>query len=228
MKEFVEVERHSKFVRVCHWGIVITCLFLTLTGIQLAFGVKIIDDAQALHIRLGFIFLGLWLLFSYFVLTEEWKWVSPRRLPYSIRFVIEEAIAWIKGGHVDDPRAYDPRRREYVEKLIPSQVLVFWAYVILTVVVALTGLALYDYEKFRIFADVSEPIANMFGVTSYAFLRGLHRFAMYLYATLAVTHAYAATIFGTLGSMIHGKRKEKVTTESSERHVPAIAGAGGR
>ena len=231
MGEFVEVERHSKFVRVCHWGIVITCLFLTLTGIQLAFGVKVIDDAQALHIRLGFIFLGLWILFSYFALTEEWKWISPKRIPYSVKFVIEEAIAWIKGDHVDDPRAYDPKRREYVEKVIPSQVLVWWSYVALTLLIGLTGLALYDPKTYSFVLKASEPLSNLLGVDSYAFIRATHRFVMFLYAAIAVTHAYAATIFGTLGSMIHGKRKEKVATvgDMKRKHVPkAIAGAGGR
>ncbi len=228
--ELIEVVRHSKFVRICHWGIVITCLFLTLTGIQLSFGYKIIDDAQALHVRLGFIFLGLWILFSYFALTEEWKWITPRRLPYSVKFVMEEAIAWIKGDHVDDPRAYDPKRREYVEKVIPSQVLVWWTYVILTLAIGLSGLALYNPKMFKFVIDLSDPIARIFGVDSYAFLRALHRFVMFLYATVAVTHAYAATIFGTLGSMIHEKRKEKVATtvEKIEHVAKTVAGAGGR
>lgn len=47
--------------------------FLILTGVQLAFGYQIIDDAEALHVRLGIIFLGLWGLFAYFAMTEEWK-----------------------------------------------------------------------------------------------------------------------------------------------------------
>ena len=232
MKGYVEVIRHSKFVRFCHWGIVVTCFFLILTGIQLAYGYVFVDDAQALHIRLGFIFLALWLLFAYFAMTEEWKWITPKRFPYSVKFVIEEAIAWIKGDHVDDPRAYDPKRREYVEKVIPSQVLVWWTYVALTIVIGLTGLALYDPKTYSFVLTISKPFAAIFGVDEYAFVRIVHRFVMFLYVTIAVTHAYAATIFGTLGSMIHGKRKEKVVVDvpaEERRHVgKAVAGAGGR
>lgn len=214
----VEVERHSKFVRSCHWGIVVTGIVTGLTGLQLSgiFGTHLFDDAYALHIRMSFIFAGLWGLFIYFSLTEEWKWLKPSRIPYSVQFVMEEAIAWIKGGHVGDPREYDPRRREYVEKIIPSQVLVWWTYLLLTAVIGLTGLAMLWPETFKPVFDIVSPIAPLFGTENeYAFVRGLHLFTMFLYATVMITHAYAATIFGTLSSMVTGKRREKVVTEDS-------------
>lgn len=227
----VEVERHSKFVRSCHWGIVITCLFLVLTGIQLAFGYQIIDDAEALHVRLGIIFLGLWGLFAYFAMTEEWKWITPRRIPYSIKFVIEEAVAWVKGGHVKDPRAYDPKRKEYVEKVIPSQVLVWWTYVALTLGIGLTGLALYSPETFKPVVNLADSFAAVLGTNGITLLRTLHRFTMFLYIAVALLHAYAATIFDTLYSMIYGTRREKVvwTPEIHDKRVAKeIIGAGDR
>lgn len=214
----IKVERHSKFVRSCHWGIVVTGIVTGLTGLQLAnmFGVNIFDDAYALHIRMGFIFAGLWGLFIYFSLTEEWKWLKPSRIPYSIRFVMEEAIAWIKGGHVEDPRAYDPRRREYVEKIIPSQVLVWWTYLLLTAIIGFTGLAMFAPDTFKPVIDISAAIAPLFGTENeYAFIRAVHRFTMFLYATVMITHAYAATIFGTLSSMINGFRRERVVSEDT-------------
>ena len=229
--ERVKVERHSKFVRSCHWGIVITCLFLILTGLQLAFGYQIIDDAEALHVRLGMVFLGLWGLFAYFAMTEEWKWISPGRIPYSIKFVMEEAVAWIKGGHVEDPRAYDPRRKEYVEKVIPSQVLVWWTYVALTLGISLTGLALYDPETFKPLVNLAGEPAAILGTTGLGLLRALHRFIMFLYVSIAVLHAYAATIFDTLYSMVYGIRREKVAWSSEipeKKTSREIAGAGGR
>ena len=229
--ERVEVERHSKFVRSSHWGIVITCLFLVLTGIQLAFGYQIIDDAEALHVRLGIIFLGLWGLFAYFAMTEEWKWITPRRIPYSVKFVVEEAVAWIKGGHVEDPRAYDPRRKEYVEKVIPSQVLVWWTYVALTAGIGLTGLALYNPETFRPLVNLASGPAALLGTSSLALIRFLHRFIMFLYIAVAILHAYAATIFDTLHSMIYGTRREKVawTSEIPDKKTSKeIIGAGSR
>ena len=214
----ISVERHSKFVRVCHWGIVITGIVTGLTGLQLAdmFGVKLFDDAYALHVRMGFLFAGLWGLFIYFSLTEEWKWIKPSRIPYSIRFVIEEAVAWIKGDHIGDPRAYDPRRREYVEKLIPSQVLVWWTYLLLTAVIGFTGLALFDPKLFKPIIDLANYVAPTFGTENgYAFIRALHKFTMFLYVTVMITHAYAATIFGTLSSMIYGVRRERVASEAT-------------
>jgi len=228
VEERVEVERHSKFVRSCHWGIVITCLFLILTGLQLAFGYQILDDPQALHIRLGIVFLGLWGLFAYFAMTEEWKWISLKRIPYSIKFVIEEAAAWIRGSHVEDPRAYDPRRKEYVEKVIPSQVLVWWTYVALTVGIGLTGLALYDPETFKPIVNLADGLAAAFGTDGLALIRSLHRFIMFLYIAVALLHAYAATIFDTLYSMIYGTRREKVVWTSDKKSSKEIVGAGGR
>ncbi len=223
----VSVERHSKFVRSCHWGIVVTGVVTGLTGLQLAnmFGVGLFDDAYALHVRMGFIFAGLWGLFIYFSLTEEWKWLKPGRIPYSIRFVTEEAVAWLKGSHVEDPRAYDPRRREYIEKIIPSQVLVWWTYLLLTAVIGLTGLALYDPNTFKPILDFANALSPLFGTENgYAFVRALHRFTMFLYAIVMITHAYAATIFGTLSSMIYGIRRERVapaeaTGSGSRQHV---------
>jgi formate dehydrogenase subunit gamma len=231
-KDWVEVLRHSKFVRSCHWGIVLTCLFLILTGIQLAFGYEIVDDPQALHLRLGIVFLGLWGLFAYFAMTEEWKWITPKRIPYSIKFVMEEAVAWVRGDHVEDPRAYDPKRKEYVEKVIPSQVLVWWTYVALTLVIGLTGLVLYDPELFKPFMNFADRLAMLFGINGYALVRGLHRFTMFLYITVAILHAYAATIFDTLHSMIYGTRREKVAWSSSKKISKEISkeivGAGSR
>ncbi|WP_202319837.1 cytochrome b/b6 domain-containing protein [Archaeoglobus neptunius] len=214
----VKVERHSKFVRSCHWGIVVTGIVTGLTGLQLAnlFGINFFDDAYALHIRMSFIFAGLWALFIYFSLLEEWKWLKPSRIPYSIKFVMEEAVAWVKGGHVDDPRAYDPRRKEYVEKIIPSQVLVWWTYLLLTAIIGLTGLAMLAPDTFKPVFGFASAIAPLFGTeNAYAFVRAVHKFTMFLYATVMITHAYAATIFGTLSSMINGIRREKVVSEST-------------
>ncbi len=214
--KYVNVKRHSKFVRSCHWGIVISGIFMGLTGMQLAGLINpIFDDAFALHIRLGFIFGALWALFIYFSLREEWKWLNPGRIPYSTKFVIEEAIAWIKGDHVDDPRAYDPKRREYVEKVIPSQVLVWWTYLILTILIGLTGLALYYTNFFAPLISFAGKIGTIFGCKNgYIFIRALHRFIMFLFAVVMFLHAYAATIFGTLASMITGIRRERVAEES--------------
>lgn len=213
----VAVERHSKFVRSCHWGIVVTGIITALSGMQLSklFGFTLFDDAYALHIRMSFVFAGLWTLFMYFSIAEEWKWIKPSRIPYSIKFVLEEAVAWIKGGHVGDPRAYDPRRREYVEKIIPSQVLVFWTYVLLTAIIGITGLAMLYPEYFGPVYSAAEKMGLLFGTdNSYAFIRGLHRLTMFLYATVMIMHAYATTIFGTLSSMISGYRREKVVSDS--------------
>ncbi len=212
--KYIKVKRHSLFFRLCHWGIVFTGILLGITGLQLAGFIRIFSDAYALHIRLAFIFAGLWGFFIYLHVAEEWKWVGLGRIPYSIRFITEEAKAWFKGKHVEDPRAYDPEKKEYIEKVVPSQIVVWWVYLILTIIVGITGLALYNPVAFKPVIDFGAAIAPIFGtLNGYAMIRAIHLFVMFLYATVLIMHAYAATIYGTLPSMISGFRREKVATK---------------
>ncbi|AEA46180.1 cytochrome b/b6 domain-containing protein [Archaeoglobus veneficus] len=219
MAETVEVYRHSLFYRMCHWAIVITGFILAFTGMQMAglYGVRILGGGQSLavHITVSFVFGALWFLMLYYIIAEEWKWFGFGRIPYSIKFLIAEAKAWLGiGPHIEDPRGYNPDKNEYVEKIIPTEVMVWWIYFVLAMLMGITGLAMYYREFFQPVIDFAASIAPLFGAyDGYALLRAIHRFGMYLFAMVMFMHVYAVLIFGVLPSMISGRRKEKVVRE---------------
>ncbi len=220
--ETVEVVRHHLPYRLMHWGIVITGLIIGWTGLRLGnlYGISWPDMQTALkiHVYLGFVFGFLWVLLFAYVVKHEWKWFSPKRFPYAIKFFIKEALAWTGlGPHIEDPRGYDPEKGEYVEKLIPTEVMVLWMYLLMAAVMGITGFALYFRTQFAPLINFANQIAPMFGLSSgIMLLRAIHRLFMYLFLMTMLIHAYAVIIFDVLGSMITGKRREKVVR--SRRH----------
>lgn len=214
----VEVQRHSIFMRVCHWSIVITGILLALTGMQIGglYGIQVLpEQTLATHVLIGFVFGALWGLFTYYILTKEWKWISLGRIPYSLKFLWAETKAWFGGEHVEDPRAFDPEKDEYVEKIVPTQVMVWWGYALLALLMGITGLTMYYPEYFWPVVAFANSIAPIFGTESgFPLIRALHRFGMYLFAVVMITHIYAVIIFGVLPSMISGKREEKVAEKA--------------
>jgi formate dehydrogenase subunit gamma len=217
----IEVQRHSLFTRLVHWSIAITGIILALTGMELGglYGVRILGEyVLATHMAVAFVFGGLWGLFTYYMFVEEWKWISFSRIPYSIKFFIAEAKAWIGiGPHVEDPRGYDPEKGEYVEKIIPTQVLVWWTYLALAILMGVTGLAMYYPDLFKPIVDLAGIIGGLFNPAGkcdgYTFLRALHRLGMFLFGMVMFMHMYAVVIFNVLPSMFTGKRKERVIKE---------------
>jgi len=210
------VDRHSLEYRIYHWSIVITGLIIGWTGLRLGglYGILIPDMqlALTLHVYLGFIFAALFVLIFVYVLRHEWEWFTLTRFPYAIKFFIQEALAWTRlGPHIEDPRGYNPEKKEYVEKLIPTEVMVLWMYIALVVVMGVTGLPLY-------YKDILAPITNFAGQFAWilnfdngeTLLRVLHRFVMYMFLMTMLIHAYAVIIFDVLGSMITGKKEEKI------------------
>lgn len=215
MAETVEVRRHSLFLRMCHWAIIITGFTLAFTGMQMGglYGVRILGgQTLAVHITVSFVFGALWFLMLYYIVANEWKWLSPSRIPYSIKFLIAEAKAWLGiGPHVEDPRGYNPDKNEYVEKIIPTQVMVWWIYFLLAMLMGITGLSMYYKEFFQPVIDFAASIAPFFGAyDGYALLRAIHRLGMYLFALVMFMHVYAGLVFGVMSSIITGRRREKV------------------
>lgn len=213
--ETVEVKRHSLFYRIVHWSIVFVTFMLVFTGIQLGglYNIKIVGDLlRSLHGGLGLIFICLWYLFFYYIIVKEWKWFSLARIPYSLKFLIAEAKAWFGiGEHVEDPRGYDPDKKEYVEKIIPTEVGVWWIYLALAVVMGATGLAMMFPNAFGWVYGIAKAFSFIFGTDSgYAIVRAVHRLGMYAFLFIIILHVYAVFIFGVVTSMITGKRNEKV------------------
>jgi formate dehydrogenase subunit gamma len=210
----MEVDRHSIFTRMVHWSIAITGIILGLTGLEIGghYGLRFLgDNVTSTHVYVGLVFGVLWVMFTYYMLTKEWKWISFSRIIYSLKFFWAETKAWFGGPHVEDPRAYDPKKGDYVEKIVPTQVMVWWGYFILAVIIGFTGLAMYFKDFFAWVFDIGNAIGPIFGTESgYAFVRGVHLLFMYLFAVVLIMHIYAVTIFGVLKSMFTGKREEKV------------------
>jgi len=211
----IEVYRHSIFYRVCHWSIVVTGLILAFTGMQMAglYGIKFLEgETLATHITVSFIFGCLWFLMLYYIIAKEWKWFGLGRIPYSIKFLIAETKAWFGKGYVKDPRGYNPDREEYIEKIIPTEVMVWWIYFALALLMGVTGLAMY--YRLQPLIGFAASIAPVFGAyDGYALLRAVHLFGMYLFAVVVFMHVYAVIIFDVLPSMIMGRRKEKMVRE---------------
>lgn len=216
--ETVVVKRHSLFYRLVHWSIVFSGIILGLTGLQLGglYNFKILDGhTYALHVFVGLIFGALWILFFYYIIVHEWKWFSLSRIPYSLKFLIAETLAWFEiGSHIEDPRGYNPEKKEYVEKLIPTEVMVWWMYLALAMLMGITGLAMIYQTELSFVFDIAAKIGALFGTENgYAVVRLAHRIGMYLFLMVMIIHAYAVIIFDVLGSMITGKRAERVRRE---------------
>lgn len=144
--ERIVVKRHHLGYRVLHWCIAISILFLSLTGLQIGgiYGnLPLISNARAYHIIVGIAWGCTFFAFFYLVATGDYKWLSLRRIPYAIRFFVKEAKAWLGiGHHVEEPILYDAEKKKYVEKVIPTGIIVWWTYLILTIFTGITGLAM--------------------------------------------------------------------------------------
>ncbi len=216
--ETIEVERHSLFYRLCHWSIVFTTIILILTGIQLGglYNIRFFSNLlTSLHSNVGLVFIALWYLFLYYIVVREWRWFSLTRIPYSIKFLISEAKAWFGvGEHVEDPRGFDPKKKSYVEKIIPTEVGVWWIYLVLAINQGLTGLAMMFPNAFSWVYSLAKSFSFLFGTSNaYAIVRAMHRFGMYAFLFVIILHVYAVFIFGVVTSMITGKRNERVVKE---------------
>jgi formate dehydrogenase subunit gamma len=210
----VEVKRHPIFVRVVHWSIVVSGILLGLTGLQLGglYNFRWLEEqTYSIHVFTALIFGALWFLFLYYFIAREWKWYSLARIPYSLRFLAKETKAWFKGLPVEDPRCYDLEKKRYVEKIIPTEVAVWWIYFILALHMGFTGLSTVFPSIFGWVIGIGDALAPAFGTENgYALVKATHRLGMYLFLVVMITHVYAVILFGVLGSIITGKRKERI------------------
>jgi len=211
-----EVLRHDLFFRVMHWLIFAEGIVLTLTGMQLGgiLGVAIFPfDNMMFHIVVGVTFVATAALFIYgIVSTGDYRWIGLRRIPYSFKYIMSETRGWFGlAPKPSEPMLYDTENKQYAEKLVPSVIVVFWSFVLLGLVLALTGLALAFPQPFSFVYLFTDLIGRtLTGVTGLAFMLTLHRLAMYALVVLVAMHIYASFIFKLVGSMISGKRNETV------------------
>lgn len=215
----VRVTRHHPGFRLLHWIIFVEGGLLTLTGMQLGgiFGLQILPGTSwAFHVTLGLALIPTLAAFVYYLaVTRDYKWYGLRRIPYSLRFFISEARAWFAmGPHVKEPIRFDSRNRRYVEKVIPTVVMVWWLYVVLGLGFGITGLAMAFRPQLPAIYSLADQIGYVVtGVGGYAFIRALHRLLMFLLVGVVMLHAYAAWVFKSLRSIAVGDRDEPVLTE---------------
>lgn len=214
----VTVQRHTLLTRILHWTILTEGVLLAMSGMQLGGILPIAifpGNVLAFHIIVGIVFLGTANVFIYdVIITEYYKWIGLFwyrfwRIPYSIKYIFSEAKAWFGlAPEPADPRLYDTKKKDYVEKLIPSVVMVFWMFVILGSVLAFTGLALAFPSTFSFVYAVLNPIGSVVvGVTGLPLMLAIHRLATYLLVSLVLMHVYAVFLFKLVRSMINGKEE---------------------
>jgi F420-nonreducing hydrogenase I cytochrome b subunit len=212
----LEVLRHDPQIRILHWSIFIEGVLLTLTGFQLGgyAGIVVLTTGNlTVHIVTGVVYAATALLFlGQMVYSREYSWVALRRIPYSLRFILSESKAWFGVGRKPrNPIFYDEERGKYVEKLVPSVIVVFWTFLLMGALLGLTGLALAFPAQFFFVYLVANPFGNaLTGVSGIAFMLVLHRLITFLLIALVAAHIYASFVFKLVTSMITGKNKERV------------------
>lgn len=214
--ERVVVERHHLGFRFLHWAIVGAAALLMITGIQIsgAYGnLSLVSAIRATHVVIGEAWICIAFSFLYyFIVSGDYKWYWLSRIPLSLRFFVKEAKAWLGiGSHVDEPVLYDFEKKDYVEKIVPTEVIVWWVYFLIGVVFLLTGLAKVYPEYTGFVYTIVDWLSPYFGgVKGYAAIRAIHRLNFYILTAVAVMHAYAAVIFHMLRSVVFGDRSEPV------------------
>ncbi len=212
----MKVLRHHLGFRLLHWIIFAEGVVLTLTGMQLGgiFGLRILPEAAwAVHVVTGLALVVTLAVFVYYlIITKDYKWYSLRRIPYSLRYLMAETKAWFGiGPHVFEPIRFNPRNPGYVEKVIPTVVIVWWVYVALGLGISITGLAMAFPEQFAFVYWLADVVGyNLAGVGGYAFVRAIHRLCMFLLVGVVIMHAYSAWVFRLVRSIIFGEREEPV------------------
>lgn len=207
--------RHGLAIRIVHWAIVAEGAFLILTGFQMS-GILYLGlpaNTYSYHIIVGFAFIGTAFVFLYEVIAvHDWKWFSPRRIPYSIKSIVYETLGWFRlRPPPQESIKYDVQKQEYTEKLIPSVILVWWLYIVMGAVLALTGLADAFPGQFWFVYAVLNPIGlALTGTGGLPLILAIHRLMAILLIVTVAMHLYASVIYHLVPSIITGYRKEPV------------------
>jgi F420-nonreducing hydrogenase I cytochrome b subunit len=213
------VQRHTLFFRILHWAIFFEGAFMVLTGMQrggmLPFGLAIYpSNTFSYHIAVGILFIASSILVGYeMIMSGAYSWVGVRRIPLSFRYIANETRAWFGlFAPMKESISYDPATKRYREKLIPSAIIVWWAFVILGWILVPTGLALAFPTEFAFIYSIVDPIGiALTGVGGYAFMVAVHRLATDVLVLLVFMHIYSTFIYRLVQSIIIGYRREPVT-----------------
>jgi len=210
--ERVKVERHSATMRLLHWLIVIEGVILGLTGLQMGgvWGIKIFPEGLwSIHVVTGLAWIATSIfLIYYLVVTGEYRWYSVGRIIYGLRFIYSELGAWFSGAHVEEPIRYDKSRGEYVEKVVPSEVIAWWLMVFFGVILMTTGLGMAFKDNFSFFIDFYSMFKAVFGGDGYSISRALHLLSTLFVLGIIIIHAYAVYVYRMIRGIVFGDREE--------------------
>lgn len=212
----LEVVRHQGSFRILHWVIFAEGALLAVTGFQLGgiLGIVVLPGLGfTVHVITGLVYCLTALLFVFdMVQAGDYRWVGLRRIPYSLKYIFAETLAWFSvGPKVKNPIAVDGERGAYVEKLVPSVIIVFWAFLLLGAALGLSGLALAYPAQLGFLYSILNPVGRLLtGVDGLAFMLVFHRLMTFILVALVAAHIYASFVFKLVTSMITGKRAEKV------------------
>jgi len=219
MSEMITVKRHTLLYRFLHWFIALQVLILVVTGLGVSEYIPLTvlgrDIARNIHIIVALLWTGTITFFVYyFVMSGEYKWFGLSKVGQAVDFFVHELECFIKGKRVKSPINYDSSRRKYDEKVIPTEVLTWWGWFVLWVVMVLTGLALLFPDGFGFVNRLSSGILPAFATAAMA-TRFIHLVLAVGMVVFALIHAYASWTFGMVGSMISGMNKEPVSSSKS-------------
>ncbi|WP_163329554.1 cytochrome b/b6 domain-containing protein [Desulfurobacterium thermolithotrophum] len=210
----IKVKRHSKLFILLHWLIVFQSLILLISGLALGPNpaVEFIQTgtARALHIVVAFFFLGtITFFFYYFIISGEYMWFGLRRLWEAIDFFFDEIRHFLLRKPVAHEPLYDPKKGDYVRKIIPTEVLAWWGWVLLWILLGVTGIAILFPQHFGLVTRFCHALIPDW-VDPLSSTQRFHGFIAILYVVLALIHAYASWKFGMVKSIVTGEHEVRV------------------
>ncbi len=220
----VRVVRHTKLYVFLHWLIVFEVIVLLITGLNLTLGaagsevLPIFNRgvARALHITIGSIWLGTVIFFLYyFVISGEYFCFGLTNSFKSIDFFIKEIRLFLLGKKLKHPIRYDPEKKRYVQKIAPPEVVAWWLWFTLWVLIGITGLALVFPSHFGVVLRFSHWLIPSW-VSPLSSTQILHGIIAVMFIVVMIIHAYASWYFGLLGSIITGEHDAPVVEKKEE------------
>lgn len=213
----ITVKRHGFLYRILHWLIVMEILLLLVSGLSVSeyihFAFLSIGASRNLHIVTGLAWIGTIIFFLYyFMMSGEYKWFGISKVGYAFDFYVHEVKSFIEGKKVKSPISYGTGKKEYVEKVMPTEVLAWWGWFGLWTVMVLTGLAILFPENFNFINRLCHAIFPAFGRATSA-TRFIHIAVSMIIVIYVFIHAYASWTFGMVGSIFFGTNEEPVANQ---------------
>jgi cytochrome b subunit of formate dehydrogenase len=218
--ETVAVQRHSRLYRILHWLIVAEVVLLLLSGVGVSTYLPLHllsrGPARNLHILIGFVWTSTISFFVYyFIASGEYSWFRVSKIGSSFDFLIHEIKSILAGKKPENTVVYAHERKEYVEKIVPTEVLAWWGWFALWSSMALTGLALLFPETFSLVNRLSQALLPSFVLTTAA-TRAVHMALSLTVVAFMLIHVLASSMYGMVGSMVSGKKAEPIVTPKRE------------